>query len=493
MAQQTVTVASVAPSVVVGVADASTQELVTQVGSPLASVAETLLGASTTEAVTPAGLVASRPYIDVHSHGAVGDGSTDDTAALAAAFASAVATQQAGGALTLDRMPAVNLHVGKRYEVSTLDIPAGVRLVCNGAELIASATGTMVTMDGHYAEIHDALFRGLGAGSDLIGITVPSTSTWTRIAGCRFNSFGNSAIRVEGNVCRIENCFAQNCVLDDAVLASPRGVLHIEGSSANDQWVSNCEFTASNTAISGSGNAYAVVMLGKASTFEGVVAEISDHGFYINGSHNKFIGCRADLNRGHGWVFAGGDGEVVGCSSLSNGRDATNTYDGYLVTAGAYRFSSCSANVLATLTAVQHRYGFNSTATTTTGSQFDASCSSDQHATAAIAVAATGGRVIPTMGPFINTSGTGTTWDVQTYRWPHTSWNLAAGSARNLDTITNGVSGQRLTLRGDGNTTLVHTSATANKLVLLGGVDLLAAANTFYEFVNAVGVWYQVL
>lgn len=462
----------------------------------LATTAETIAGLLSTKAVTPAAFKAALPFIDADTHGAVGDGSTDDTAAITAALAAATAAQQFGGALTLDRMPEVHLNPRKRYEVSALTVPAGVKLMGNGAELIASATGTVVTMGGDYAEIHDVLIRGLGAGTALTGITIPSTTTWAKVKDCKFDSFAGSAISIAGNAARLENCFAQNCVLDDDALASPTGVLHIEGSSANDVWVLNSEFTASNTALSDSENAYAVVLLGKACTLQGVVAEISDHGYYINGSHNKIIGCRADLNRGHGFVFAGGDGDVTGCSSLSNGRETTNTYDGYNITAGSYRFAACSANVLSTLTAVKHRYGFNDSTSTTTNpvSHFDASCWSDQHATNAINVADPGGKVMATQGPFLNTSGTGTTWDVQTYRWPHSCWNLAAGSARNLSTLTNGVPGQRVVLRGDGNTTLVHNgSFGANTLRLAGAADVLTATHTLYEFVFVGGgFWVQV-
>lgn len=58
MAQQTVTVSSITPTVAVGSATASTTELVTQTGSPLATAAEVIAGLSTTLAVTPAGLAA---------------------------------------------------------------------------------------------------------------------------------------------------------------------------------------------------------------------------------------------------------------------------------------------------------------------------------------------------------------------------------------------------------------------------------------------------
>lgn len=460
----------------------------------LASDAETIAGASSGKAVTPASLASTRPYVDVHTYGAVGDGSTDDTSAITAALAAGLALSGFSGGAYPDRRPEVHLRPNKKYDISAITIPQCVVLVGNGSELNATATGTMVTLSKD-AGIRDCLLRGLGSGTALTGIHIPSTSVRSRISNVQFDSFAGSAILVEGNAAQIEKCFAQNCVLADTVLASPKGVLHIEGSSANDNTVRDCEFTASNTAMSASGNAYAVVVAGKSNFLDGVIAEISDHGFYLSGNHNMFSNCRADLNRGHGWVCASGTGDLASCTALSNGREATNTYDGFRVTGGSYHFSACSADVLSTLTAVQHRYGFSdASASTLTGSQFDATCYSNQHATAPISVADPSAKVIPTQGPFLNTSGSGTTWNVQTYRWPHSCWNLAASGARNLETLTNAVPGMRVTLRGDGNTTLVHNgSFTADTLRLRGGANLLTAVHTLYEFVYVGGgFWVQV-
>lgn len=457
-----------------------------------ASGAEAITGTDNTKAMTPIRVREMAPHFPVQN--AVGNGLSNDQVVITAALTLAQAAQASGGASYPDRYPAVVLRPDRAYATTSLTIPQGVRLLCNGAELVALEGGNLVSLAGRGASIEDGLLRGLGAGTALNGVLVTSGNIINRgVRRCLFNSFAGSAIRVEGNAVRIEDCFAQNCVLDDTVLASPTGVLHIEGANANDVWVENCEFTASNLTLSTSGNAYAVVVLGKACSLNGVIAEISDHGYYVNGTHNKFSNCRADLNRGHGWVFAGGEGVLSTCYSLSNGRQTTNTYDGFLVTGGQYYFDACRADVLSTLTAVQHRYGFNATESTTSGGPvFGSTCSSANHATAAVAAVDPGARVVPTVGPFLNTSGTGTTWNAQTYRWPHTSWNLAAGSARNLSTITGGVPGQRLTLRGDGNTTLVHNgSFTADTFRLTGGVNVLTAAHTFYEFVRASGAWIQ--
>jgi hypothetical protein len=465
-------------------------------GGSFATDAETIAGTEASKAVTPAGLKASHPYIDVRSYGAVGNGTPDDTAAIQAALNAAELLLQHDGAFYPDRSPEVHLAPSTYYQITSLIVPQGVRLMGRGSELRGTVAGKMVVLDGPGASVEDVYFDGQPNGVATIGVHVPYESPKYNIRctvrRCVFNGFKGSAILLDGNGAWITDCFAQNCVLDADALVAPTGALHLSA-TANDTWVTNSEFTTSRTTMSASGKAYAVVVLSKGITMHGVIGEISDHGFYINGVHNKFTGCRADLNRGHGFVFDGGDGVVSACNAISDGREATNTYDGFNVNAGAYKFSSCDANVLSTLTSIKHRYGFNAIPTVTVGSVFDASCWSDNHATAAVKVPTTGGRVIPTQGPFINITAGATTWDVQTFRWPHCCWNLLNSGPVSLTALTNGVPGQRVILRGDGFTTLVHNGGfITDTLRMIGGANILTAAHTFYEFVCVGQTWIQV-
>jgi hypothetical protein len=435
-------------------------------------------------------------FVDVRDYGAKGGG-VDDTAAIQAAINAAVLLEQNDGTLYPDRRPEVHLTPDTYYTVSTITLPSGVTLKGNGGELRGLGSGDLIVVNGSGCSIEDVLFQGRVGGIDTVTTAIHFLIGNIRLAirRCVFNGFKGSAILLEGNASWIQDCFAQNCVTDAAALAVPTGALHL-AVSANDTWVNNCEFTTSRTGgMSASGNAYAVVILCKAATFNGIVAELSDHGYYINGVHNKFSNCRADINRGHGWVFAGGDGELSTCTALSNGRELTNTYDGFNITAGAYRFSACDANVGSTLTAIKHRYGFNAPQSITVGCHFDSTCYSDQHATAPINVAIQGARVSCTDGPFISITAGSTTWDVQSYRWPHSCWNLLSSSPVNMTTLTNGVPGQRVTIRGDGFTTFVHNGGfTANSFRMKAGANITTIAHTMYEFIfsGSSTVWMEV-
>ena len=88
-ATQGTTAADLAPGDVLDFANAYTDEAIADItagGVDFATDAETIAGTATTQAVTPAGLNAALPFVDVRSYGAVGDGVADDTAALQAAI-----------------------------------------------------------------------------------------------------------------------------------------------------------------------------------------------------------------------------------------------------------------------------------------------------------------------------------------------------------------------------------------------------------------------
>lgn len=423
----------------------------------------------------------SKAVFDVQDYGAVGNGTTNDTAAIQAALTAAGAL---AGPSAVDDQAEVHLVGGSRYLCIGLSIPARVTLVGHGARLTASAAGTMVTLAGAYAQVDNVQFVGMGGATAVEGVYV-QTGGRSAVRKCSFDQLSGSAIRVRAPAAWIEDCFAQNCLLDDAALAVPTGVLDV---NTTDCWIVNSEFTASQPAISASGNAYAVVLAGSMHSAHGVIAEISDHGWYISASNTRITNCRADLNRGHGWVFAANSsGDLVACDAVSNSRDTTNTWDGFnFANTSRWAVEACKAST----TGNTHRYGFNdATSSGSVYNQFGPACGSVGHGTTAISVGNfAGSRVAAVDGPFLDMTAGATTWDVQIRGWPSTRWNLTSASPVNFTDFTNEVTGMRILVCGDGQTTFVHNTATIR---MKAGANLLAAANTIYEFVSRNGVWFQ--
>jgi hypothetical protein len=435
--------------------------------------------------------------VDIRDYGAVGNGA-DDTTKIQAALDYALTLSQHDGAAFPDREPVVTFPPDNYYSVTGISIPQGVVLDLQGGELRALAgTNQLVTLNGDRAGIRNGFLQALAAPTGVTAVHIPATTFQGKVDNVWFNSFGRSAILIEGNAAWITQCWAQNCLLDAASLAVPTGVLHIEGTAANDNWVRDCEFCASRTTMSTPGFAYAVVALGKTCVFDGVVGEISDHGWYVASPLLKMTNCRGDLNRGHGFVFSAGGGSVVGCNALNNGRETTNTYDGFRIesTGSAanqqptYSFVACRADIT---TGNNHKYGFDATsANNGFYPTLASSCRSIGHGTRAVAVVTAGGALVEAEGgQFTPIPAAAVSCDVQQYGWPHSNWKLSSVSAVNFVTFQNSVPGMRLSVIGDGFTTFLHN--VAGGFDMRANANLLAATGDLYEFMWSGSAWVQV-
>jgi len=166
-----------------------------------ATNAETIAGTITDKAVTPAGLKFERPYIDVRSYGATGDGTTDDTTAIQAAIDAANA---AGGGIV--QFPAASYVI-----TASLDMlnKSGVHLrgVSMAKTKIIQTTLTVpvVKVSGAYMGIHDMVLQYAAAAST-VGADVLQLDGLTRF-------------------CVFENLYLWNCHtgIKLAGVTSPRG------------------------------------------------------------------------------------------------------------------------------------------------------------------------------------------------------------------------------------------------------------------------------
>jgi hypothetical protein len=256
----------------------------------------------------------------------------------------------------------------------------------------------------------------------------------------------------------------------------------------------HCEATASLSAISDA-NLYccAVVIRGANSEYNGVVAEISDDGFYLaaGADRNRFVACRADLNRANGWHLGSGASrnQFIGCLSLSNGQETANTYQGYWVDG-----TLCAGNIfvgcIADSISSSHQYGFYEGGyigdAIASKSQY-IGCTSSGHGTGWFAFVTDSKPGAPQIGQngWVDLTAASATPSVEQVEFARI--NNAAPQA--ITNFTNGVTGQQLWIVPiTANTTLKYgTNIKTNT-----GADKTLAASALYVLRNLGGVWYEV-
>ena len=157
-------------------------------GIDFADGLETLAGTSTAKAVNPAGLAVERPYFDVRSFGAVGDGVTNATAGVQGAIDAANAA--GGGQVLIPR---------GTWSVTGLTLYSNIRLVGVGrssvVKLAAGANTDLIISDG---------FAGLTGGTTTGGIENFGLADLT-LDGNRAANTTGWVLRVYGRAYRVDN------------------------------------------------------------------------------------------------------------------------------------------------------------------------------------------------------------------------------------------------------------------------------------------------
>jgi hypothetical protein len=241
-------------------------------------------------------------------------------------------------------------------------------------------------------------------------------------------------------------------------------------------------------------NLYCVgLLVGQANGFiRDCIGEISDVGFYVSGYYNRFTGCRADLNYGHGWMIdaAGVTNQYVNCSAINNSQDTSNTYDGFYFV-GTSGHSSILSNCFSFSTNIKvHRYGFYDNTQSANNKNKYSNCDSRSHGTGIvylsgyassifeIADAGGHGNNLPDNDTTPSVEG-GSTWDFN---------NSGATTITNFD---DGIDGQIIRLRDAAatpNTTITH----GTNIFTASGSDIICAANIVYSFQKRATKWYQI-
>jgi hypothetical protein len=284
---------------------------------------------------------------DLKAYGAAANGTANDTASFVAAVAAASAAN--GGIIWMANSTAA-------YTVtSSIIVNADyIQFVGEGWAPEKGGPSTPTTVNGDFdAPVFDVtgtrfgvqfINFSIGGGGaprpNSIGIRAANLSEgyFERI---QFDQTGGPALLIQaGAGGAMIDCFAENgCMARPAV---DTGVFDI---AATDFRAFGSFATASVTGLAnlGNGHSFAWAVRGTNSFYMHCMAELSQHGWLITSGYSSFLGCRAFLNQGNGWVLstAAGENTVVGCRAISNSQNANNGFAGFKVQGTGNLFDDC--------------------------------------------------------------------------------------------------------------------------------------------------------
>lgn len=288
--------------------------------------------------------------------GAVGDGTTDDAAAIQAG----IDDLAAGGGGTL-------WFTAREYLIgSTIMLKGGITLATGTMHrslLLTTGTTTLKAAPGLTGWMFDT--PGLPTptlGVALVGFNIlgPGAGLSTAVGGIRLrytlngrlqwlaiNSFSAPCISVdEPSVSlAIEDCVIQTDSTG-RTLTEPCGSLDLGGS---DHYIRSVQCNGGPSDTLGTDGKTNVTYPGDfyrtgahihciTSWIYDLSGEFGDVGIYLDSgaNNNRFLGTRADVNAGHGWYLDGASyNQFVGCYAIGNGIATFDAYDGVLLLNGA--------------------------------------------------------------------------------------------------------------------------------------------------------------
>lgn len=301
------------------------------------------------------------PWFDVKNYGAVGNGVHDDSSAIQAAIDAAAVN---GGLVVVPSGTYICNNVILAANVTLSGFsgtwgwpdfgPAGATLENTAAGwCIDSPSGATNSCAVVGLNVH-----GPGVGVSSGGIRLQNVTNGT-VRNVGVSNFANQGVLVgDSSVnCRLEGIVTSN-VMIDRTRTTVMGAIELGGS---DSTLINCEANPYLGGLTGASfYVPAMYLKGNEHALIGAHAAFGDVGYYIAAENCRFVGCRADLNYGHGYYLANGSGACLfsACEALNNSQGTTNTHSGWYQPAASYYpgaiLSGCWA--LST-TAKVHKYG----------------------------------------------------------------------------------------------------------------------------------------
>jgi hypothetical protein len=242
---------------------------------------------------------------------------------------------------------------GSYYKITEPIVPADNQAIIAVSGFQYPGSGSMTRITGSFA---GPLIDGSGVAAVTVrGITFNGSPTeaaskgilWDEdnwlIEECTFNQFGGRALHMTaGAAGRINKNLALNCLMVRTGHSDYIGVFDLDGS---DLMVTQNEVTASmESGDYETGYIAALRHTGGNGFFSQNVWELSEVGVYADAYLASFVNDRADVNLGHGWVIDGTQQRFLGCRGYRNSLETNNTYDHFRVLGTKNLLVACEAD-----------------------------------------------------------------------------------------------------------------------------------------------------